>query len=218
MSGSAPEPVAGILLLPRALLSTRFPWSAPFDNRRTQCNADVGGPPPQIGQRRHVPRDAQFSVAHETADRDDPPPFGEQRFARATRQTAATIGAGAHSLNTGLLGRPWRPSVARTASSLEWLIEGYATTLFRRAAASFENGRTRQGRASRGVPGSGMCGARHTAGKVYRHIPYPARPEGCAVLSGARDRRSRRPTGVGRTAHRPDVPSQTISGATRDRP
>jgi hypothetical protein len=92
-------------------------------------------------------------------------------------QVVARIGAGAHSLNTGLLGRPWRPSVARTASSLEWLIAGSATTLFVRAAASFKDGRTGRERASRGVPGSGMCRTRHAAGRVYRHIPYPARPE-----------------------------------------
>jgi hypothetical protein len=30
-------------------------------------------------------------------------------------------------VNTGLLGRPWRPSVARTAWSLEWSIEASAS-------------------------------------------------------------------------------------------
>jgi len=52
-----------------------------------------------------------------------------------------------------------------------------STTLFGRAAASFEDGRASQARASRGVPGSGMCGTRYIAGMAYRHIPYPARPE-----------------------------------------
>ena len=37
------------------------------------------------------------------------------------------------TLDTGLLGRPWRPSVARTARSLEWLIriqgERFSTTI-----------------------------------------------------------------------------------------
>jgi hypothetical protein len=54
-------------------------------------------------------------------------------FTSATRQVVAKIGIGAPSLNTGLLGRPWRPSVARTASSLAWLIriqgERFSTTI-----------------------------------------------------------------------------------------
>jgi len=91
------------------------------------------------------------------------------------------------------------------------------TTLFGRAAASFADGRTNQRRASRGVPGSGMCETRDTAGSLDRHIPYPARPEGCAGLGGARDGRSRPPTAAKGTAPPPDVPSQTISGLTRDR-
>ena len=33
----------------------------------------------------HVPRDAPFSVAHETADDDDPPPSAEQRVDRTCR-------------------------------------------------------------------------------------------------------------------------------------
>ena len=40
----------GIHPLQRALLSARFPWIAPFDNRRTQRPADFGDRPPQIDE------------------------------------------------------------------------------------------------------------------------------------------------------------------------
>jgi len=83
--GHTDEPVVEIHLLQRALLSARFPWSAPFDNRRTLRPAHFSHPPPQIDQRRHVPRDAPFSAAHETTDRDDPPRLREQRVDRTCR-------------------------------------------------------------------------------------------------------------------------------------
>ena len=79
------EPVAGIHLLQRAVLSARFPWSAPFDNRRTRISANFSDPPPQIDQRRHVPRGAPFSAAQEAAVRNDPPPSREQHVVRTCR-------------------------------------------------------------------------------------------------------------------------------------
>ena len=44
------------------------------------------------------------------------------RWARAIRKGSRSSRPGMSKLNSGLLGRPWRPSVARTAWSLEWLI------------------------------------------------------------------------------------------------
>jgi len=60
-----------------------------------------------------------------------------QRLMAATAVTAAATDtdAGAASWNPGLLGRPWRPSVARAAWSLEEAGQ-YVTTLLARAAAS----------------------------------------------------------------------------------
>jgi hypothetical protein len=85
-----------------------------------------------------------------------------------------------------------------------------ATTLFERAAAFFEDGRTRQRRASRGVPGSGMCETSRIAGKLYRHIPYPARPDGarCSTDGGGSSRWAVS-CATENGAHPRDVPSLT---------
>jgi hypothetical protein len=61
------------------------------------------------------------------------------------------------------------------ARVVDW---GTATTLFGRAAASFENGRTRRGRASRGVPGSVIVRGALIAGMLCRHNDVPRTSRG----------------------------------------
>jgi hypothetical protein len=84
-AGIEGRPVERIHLVQRALLSARFPWSAPFDNQRTRSFAYVASPPPQIGQRRHVPWGAPFSAAHEMADGGYPPTSRKQGVDRTCR-------------------------------------------------------------------------------------------------------------------------------------
>ena len=134
---------------------------------------------------------------------------------RASRPQGAFLHRyGDPSISSGLLGRRWRPSVARSAWS-KGRTGKFATTLITRAAAYYRTGRNSHGAFAVDCPARTLCGAAGVAVRIDLHNAMPGTSRwgvffvscygfgsgvsheqpGVIMLSRARMRRQSQPSG-----------------------
>ena len=113
------------------------------------------------------------------------------------------------TLNTGLLGRPWRPSVARTARSLEWLSGGLRPRCSGERRPPSQPEKPGWGALPVECPVASLCERRSSPGCCAGTMTSPARPEEVRRSLG----RTRRPTA---TIHRRVQNSASTGRAVSD--
>ena len=136
------------------------------------CEGQAGSPPPQ-------PSPSKVLVAALWSRL--PACLWGERYRPDSRQRLRlrprSVGS---SLMPGLLGRPWRPSVAQSAWS-ESRTGRIATTLITRAAASWRTGRNAHSTFAVGCPAWSLCGTEHGSGRFCLHNAMPGTPR-CEVF------------------------------------